>query len=421
MNLTFDVAVAGDLAVAALAGLAVGIEREWSGHATGPGARFAGARTMLLLGILGGLAGWCFRGEAVLPGTLFLTSGIAITVAAYIMAARTGPSIEGTTEVAALVVLAVGAVAGFGFPLLTSAIVSVMVLALIEKTRIQSAISRLGEREMAAALQFAVLALVVLPVLPPGPYGPFDAIRPRALWTAVLMFSGLNFAAYLARRMVGDRNGYAIAGMLGGAVSSTAVTLQFSHKSQTERALGEPLAIGAVGASVVLVPRVLVVTAALNPRTATALIPYLLPALVLGVVGLAALLLLRGPGERADRSTDERSPLGLWTALKMTLAFQVVLLLVPYIKTLWGANGVVASAAVLGLADTDALTFAMARLQNGEDAVALGAKAIAVGILANAMLKLTLTLVLGAGKFRRITAIGLLALAAAAAAGLWLA
>jgi hypothetical protein len=49
MEMRVDLTVATDLAV--------GIEREWSGHATGPAARFAGARTFLLLGLLGGLAG----------------------------------------------------------------------------------------------------------------------------------------------------------------------------------------------------------------------------------------------------------------------------------------------------------------------------------------------------------------------------
>ena len=34
--------IAGRLALAALIGLAVGIEREWSGHASGPRARFGG-------------------------------------------------------------------------------------------------------------------------------------------------------------------------------------------------------------------------------------------------------------------------------------------------------------------------------------------------------------------------------------------
>jgi hypothetical protein len=44
------------LVIAGLVGLAVGIEREWSGHASGPGAR-SRRRTFFLLGLIGGLAG----------------------------------------------------------------------------------------------------------------------------------------------------------------------------------------------------------------------------------------------------------------------------------------------------------------------------------------------------------------------------
>src|SRR4051812_22203121 len=102
-----DLSVAAGLAVAGLAGLAGGIEREWSGHATGPAARFAGVRTFLMLGLLGGLAGWLIEGGLLLPGALLLASGSLLTVAAYVMAARRGgAAVEGTTEVAALVVLA---------------------------------------------------------------------------------------------------------------------------------------------------------------------------------------------------------------------------------------------------------------------------------------------------------------------------
>ena len=49
--------IATRLAIAALVGLAAGLEREWSGHASGPDARFAGLRTFCLLGLLGGVAG----------------------------------------------------------------------------------------------------------------------------------------------------------------------------------------------------------------------------------------------------------------------------------------------------------------------------------------------------------------------------
>ena len=45
------------LAVATLGGAAVGVERQWSGHASGPAARFAGVRTFALLGALSGLSG----------------------------------------------------------------------------------------------------------------------------------------------------------------------------------------------------------------------------------------------------------------------------------------------------------------------------------------------------------------------------
>src|SRR5439155_4912300 len=128
------------------------------------------------------------------PGVVLLASGAVLTVAAYVMAAYSHGSVDGTTEVAALVVLALGAIATLGFPLVTSAVASVMVLALAEKTRIHSAIDRLGERELKAAFQFAVLAVVILPLLPAGPFGPYESIRPRAIWLVVLLFSALNFA-----------------------------------------------------------------------------------------------------------------------------------------------------------------------------------------------------------------------------------
>ena len=160
IDLTFDLEIAGRLGVAALAGLAVGIEREWSGHASGPEARFAGARTFLLLGTLGGIAGWLVAGNLLILGAVLLAGAIGLTVAAYVAASRPGgAAVEATTEVAAVVVLALGTIAGLGFPLVTSASAAIMVLALVEKTRIQKIIGRIGQKEISAALQFAVLAL----------------------------------------------------------------------------------------------------------------------------------------------------------------------------------------------------------------------------------------------------------------------
>jgi uncharacterized membrane protein (DUF4010 family) len=419
--MSLDLEVAGRLGVAALAGLAVGIEREWSGHASGPAARFAGARTFLLLGMLGGLAGWLTAGGLAWLAAVMLLGATTLTIVAYVAAARPGgAAVDGTTEVAALLVLALGAIAGLGFPLLTSAAVALMVLALVEKTRIHDLVRHLGQREISAALQFAVLALVILPLLPTGPYGPLGSFRPRALWTVVLLFSALNFAGYLARKAAGDTRGYGVTGLLGGLVSSTAVTLTFSRHSRREPGLGTALAVGVLAACTVLLLRVAVVTTVLQPSVTLSLSLYLAPALLVGAV-FVWLAVARSRGEPATSAPPHpTSPLGLWSSLKMAVAFQLVLTALPLVQHWWGTPGVLASAVLLGATDMDALTFSMCRLAADGGAPGLAAEAIALGILSNTAVKLGMTLILGSAGFRRRAAPGLAALAVALAVGVWI-
>ena len=72
------------LVIAALGGTAVGVERQWSGHADGADARFAGVRTFTLLGGLGGLAGWLWSAGFTLPSVVLIAGAAAITTAAYV-------------------------------------------------------------------------------------------------------------------------------------------------------------------------------------------------------------------------------------------------------------------------------------------------------------------------------------------------
>jgi uncharacterized membrane protein (DUF4010 family) len=415
--------VAIDIAVAALAGLAVGIEREWSGHASGPHARFAGVRTFLALGLVAGVAGWLHETGRVAIAFALLGGGVSLTVAAYAIAARRdAEGIEGTTEAAALAVLALGTAAGMGYLTLAAGATAVLVLALQEKTRIHDAVRHLGEQELRAALQFAVLALVILPLLPEGPYGPLGGIRPRALWIVVLLFSGLDFVGYIARRGVGDTMGYGVTGLLGGMVSSTVVSLRFSQLSRTEPDVSRPLGIGVLGACTMLFPRVLLVSVVLNPPMALRLLPYLLPPLLAGAA-LVLVPLLRSRVKRgADRAspiTGQRSPLRLGSAIKMTLAFQVVLMVVYLVQQQFGTRGVLWSAGLVGLSDLDALTLAMARLTGPADPTLIAAKAIAIGTIANGVLKLGLTVTLGTPAFRRVASWGVAVITLVGIVALW--
>jgi len=395
------------LLVAGLGGTAVGLERQWSGHADGASARFAGIRTFTMLGAVAGLSGWLWKSDLGAPATILLAGAVAIVVAAYVAASR--QDIDGTTEIAALLVLAAGVLAGMGFLRLASGIVALELLLLVEKTRLHAFARRIDDVGLRAGGRFAVMALVVLPLLPEGPYGPFGGVRPRELWALVLFFSGLSFLGYVARRVAGPGHGYLMTGILGGIVSSTNVTFTFARLSQREATLERELAFGAVAANAVMFLRVLVAVAVLNAALVPRLIPYLAGPAVIAVAIAAWGARNVSPAKGED--TSSANPLQLLAALQMAAVFQVVLVGVYLAGRLWSESGVLTSAAVLGLTDVDALTMSMARHVAQNASFDVAARGIAVGVLSNSMLKTALAVGLGGPRFRLIAGGGLAAVA----------
>jgi uncharacterized membrane protein (DUF4010 family) len=387
------------LIVAALGGLAIGLERQWSGHATGPAARFGGVRTMSMLGALAGLSGWLWSLEYQALAVVLLAACAALVVTGYAIAARR--DVDATTEVSALVVLGAGTIAGLGFLTLSSAMVAITTLVLVEKSRLHEFAGRLDDQAMRAAARFAVMALVVLPLLPTGPYGPLDTIRPRELWMLVLFMSGLSFVGFLARRVVGPRYGVPVTGLLGGLVSSTNVTLAFSRLSRASGRAGAELALGVIGACTVLFPRVLAATIVLNRSVALAVAPYLAGPFAVGAVVFVGALRRKRTG--ADPSDPPSNPLDLGAALQMAVLFQGVLTAVAWSRQWLGDAGVILSGAVLGLTDVDALTISMARSSASGLPADLAARGIVTGILANTLMKGVIASVIGRARFRWMT------------------
>ena len=94
-----DLPLALDLLVSALVGLAVGVEREWSGHTTGPDGRFAGIRTFTLLGVIGGFGGWFFRDGQPVLAAVIVGAGVLFPISAYAATLRRpGTTTDGTTD-----------------------------------------------------------------------------------------------------------------------------------------------------------------------------------------------------------------------------------------------------------------------------------------------------------------------------------
>jgi len=402
------------LAAAALGGLAVGIEREWSARRDGDHSRFGGVRTFLLLGLAGGLAAAVGREDPRL-GLVMLAGAAALVVVAYLVSAWKG-TIDATTEVAAVVVLGAGLLAGTGRLVLASAVFAATALVLAEKGRMHAAVERIQSAELEAGARFAVLALVVLPLLPAEPWGPYGGIEPRRLWILVLIFAGLSFAGYIALRVAGPERGYGLAGLLGGVVSSTAVTLNFARESRGQDRLARALGVGVLAASAVLPVRVLVLSGVLNLEVARALVPALLPAILAGAG--AVLLALRSRDRNATREEVlPGNPLRLTAAIQMTLLFVAMLWLLAAVRDRFGSAGLLGTSALLGLTDLDALTYSMSKLAASGTPAATAVHALLIGMISNTAFKAVLAAILGSPGFRRVSLIGLAVFGAALGAG----
>jgi uncharacterized membrane protein (DUF4010 family) len=252
--------------------------------------------------------------------------------------------------------------------------------------------------------------------LPQGPFGPLDAIRPRELWSLVLFFSGLSFLGWIARRLIGRQRGVIVSGLLGGIISSTSVTLTFARESRAGDAPRLALAAGAIGACTIMFLRVIVACAVLNPSLA-ALVPRYAAAAF--IIGAAAVMVAwrRDAPESGGRSSAD-SPLNLRSALQMTALFQVVLFLILLVQARWGSGALLATSAVVGLTDLDALTLSLARSAALSGEVPSAATALGVGMLSNTLLKMGVAVVVGRGSFRAATGLTLGAMALALAAAL---
>jgi uncharacterized membrane protein (DUF4010 family) len=295
-------------------------------------------------------------------------------------------------------------------------VIAVTTLLLVEKSRLHALVKRMDDVGLRAAARFAVMALVVLPLLPEGPYGPLGGVRPREVWALVLFFSGLSFVGYFARQIAGHGRRYLVTGLIGGLASSTNVTFTFARTSHTDDLSSRALGFGAVAANAMLYPRVLLATAVLN----ASLLPYLFPYLVLRALMALAMTWIGVRQADADDIAEQAvvNPLQLPVALRMAALFQEVLMLVWLAGHYGGNLGIVGTATVLGLTDVDALTVSMARHVAPGMSLETAAFAIAIGVLSNTLLKLTVALFFGSPVFRRIAGGTLLGMVVAASVSL---
>ncbi len=387
--------------VAMAIGFMVGLQREYA-FRTSDRELIAGERTFALIGLAGFLAAMAadILGSALaFIGTILLVG--LFTAIAYFMDSRRG-QVGLTTEIAVLITIMTGALCYWNQMTLAVAIGIATTVLLSLKLETDRLVLALTREDIFAALQLAVISAIILPILPNESLlpPPFDVLNPFKIWLMVVFISGINFIGYIAIKIAGPERGTGITGLLGGLVSSTAVTLGFTERSNRESMLAKPFALAIMIAWTVMFVRVLVEVAVLNIE----LLQYVwLPISVSGIVALLYCFILHLTQKAVDKQGLEFSnPFDLVSAIKFGLLYAAVLLVARAAQLYFGDPGIYLSSLISGLVDVDAITLSLAQLsRSGDVGMHVAANAIVIATIANTFLKGIMVLIGGAVMLRK--------------------
>jgi len=396
-------------------GLTVGIERERAFAGEQRHVPF-GARTCALIALLGTLAAHLGGGVAVVLAAFVA----ALVVAAYLRPMSHGVADAGTTtEIAAVLTFGLGWLA-HGESRLAAMIGVVLVLVLWLKPKIHAfAHEGLSDQEVQAALTFLVIALVVLPLLPNRTVDPWAIANPSKLWLMFVLIAGVGFAGYIAVRALGPARGLATAGFFAGFVSSTAATLSLSQRAKAQPGFAGPFATGIVLANVASAISQTLIVAVANPALFHDAAILLGTPIVVGAIGAVGAVRLIARREVAAPDAEFRleNPLELKPAFAMAGMFALVLAAAAVAGRVFGAYGVIVTAAVAGTNDVHAATLAAATLSAAGSIVAREALlAMLVAFVVNMIVKLTIVAMVGGRRLLVAVAPPLVAMTAAAIA-----
>lgn len=334
--------------------------------------------------------------------------------------ARIDESDPGTTTVVALVICyGLGAMIWYGFAKL-AVMLSIGITALLYfKPELRGLSQKLTRRDLVAVLQFSVLTFIVLPILPNQNYGPYGALNPHHAWLMVVLISGISLTGYAALRIVGTRYGAPLLGFLGGLVSSTATTMIYAKHGKGNQAMLNLAASVIVIAGIVVLLRLVAISAAVAYGALPGLLPVLAGGLVFGLV--VALYNWRQMSKATELYIPETTnPAELHTAISFGLLYMAVLLGSAWMADIAGSQGLYAVALASGLTDVDAITLSSLRLFNlGQLSEHQTVTAIALAVLANLAFKFGMVAFIGGWALARQVAAGFGAIAFGVLVGLF--
>jgi uncharacterized membrane protein (DUF4010 family) len=390
------------LLVAIGMGALIGLEREQTviNDKTG---RFAGIRTFAFVSLLGFIAGMAYYILSPWVYIALLLVVASLTGVSYWITASKG-NIGSTTEFSLLIGFCLGTLSFLGFIEVGLMITVVVVVLLSAKLKLQTFIGKITAEEMYAFIRFIVMALLIFPFLPNRSFGPYKVINPHEIGWVILLTSGLGFVGYLLMKFMEAKKGILVSGIIGGLVSSTAVTWVFAKKSRENEAHSHSCAIAILAASSIMIIRVLVWIFIFN-KTLFNQVYWVFTLLFLSAIGITLLLYLKQKKKEVIESSIPKSkPLDLRGAFMFGIIYTIILLLVSYANEQLGERGIMISSGIAGMSDIDAISITISKMLDLDTAVA--AKAMLIAAISNTVVKMGIATWAGSPALKRYLYMG---------------
>ncbi len=352
-----------------LVGFLIGLEREIRGKFGED--LLAGIRTFPLIAALGTLSAWVSES--------FSTFFLGFSYAALILLAAinyfqnlTRKKYGITTEVAVFLTFTFGVLIykGFYYESVFFAVLTTFLLAI--KRWLEEFARRMDKEDVILILQFVTISVLIFPILPDREV--FYGLNPHRIWKFVILVSLISFLGYILLKIYiskGEtkavvRSLFTVA-VLGGSVSSTAVTVAFAQLSKELPSLRVSLFVGIAIAWAVMALRVVVLGSVIDLRL---LVPFLTLMLPLAAV---MLILAYWIYVRASRGKEFKeinlpkgfkleNPLSWEKILQFAVVYAIVAVLGKYLNAHYGSEGLLLLSLTSGVVDVDPITLSLASM-----------------------------------------------------------
>ena len=375
-------------------GLILGLEREYDKLKEEQG--FAGIRTFPIVAIIGFILGNLTAAYTPWLVIIIAAAFLLFLPLSHLSIVQKHVMTGITTNMALFATLILGVMVANHLYKEAVATAVIVVTLLSLKTTFNTFIKNITSEELFAFIKFSIIALLILPFLPNQDYGPEGLLNPFEIGAIIVIVSFLNFIGYFLVKYVGSKRGILLTAILGGLISSTAVSWIYASRSKESPELSKQYAAGIIIASAIMFPRLAILAYIFN----SAILSYLIiPFTILTLICLiSALVFIKKNTDVPKTAINLGNPLNIWNALGFGGIYVVILFSVFYGNQFFGESGLYYSALIAGLADTDAITISMAKFGSLEDKLALATNVIITATISNMIVKLGITYFKGSKK-----------------------